>query len=61
MAQVEVGLGAVAGHEDLAVLVRRHRAGVDVQVRVEFLDGDGDQTALENAPEGRNRNALPTG
>ena len=34
---VEVGLGAVLGDEDLAVLERVHRAGVDVEVRVEFL------------------------
>ena len=36
VAEVEVGLGAVVGDEDLAVLVRRHRAGVDVDVRVEL-------------------------
>jgi hypothetical protein len=30
MAEVEVGLGAVVGDEDLAVLIRRHRAGIDV-------------------------------
>ena len=40
VAQVEVGLGAVVGDEDLAVLVRRHRARVDVDVRVELEDGD---------------------
>src|SRR6478736_6737376 len=32
---VEIGLGAVLGHEDLAVLEGAHRARVDVQVRVE--------------------------
>ena len=37
VADVEVGLGAVLGHEDLAVLERAHRARVDVQVRVELL------------------------
>ena len=30
---VEVGLGAVVGHEDLAVLERVHRAGIDVEIR----------------------------
>ena len=33
VAQVEVGLGAIVGDENLAVLVRRHRARVDVDVR----------------------------
>ena len=32
--QIEVGLGAVVGHEDLAVLERAHRAGIDVDVGV---------------------------
>ena len=34
---VEVGLGAVLGDEDLAVLERVHGAGVDVEVGVELL------------------------
>ena len=34
---VEVGLGTVVGDEDLAVLERVHRSGVDVQVWVELL------------------------
>src|SRR3984957_1461709 len=37
VAEIEVGLGAVLGHEHLAVLIRRHRARVDVDVRVELL------------------------
>ena len=37
VADVEVGLGAVLGDEDLAVLERAHRPRVDVQVRVELL------------------------
>ena len=40
MADVEVGLGAVLGDEDLAVLERVHRAGVDVEVGVELLHHD---------------------
>ena len=37
VADVEVGLGAVLGDEDLAVLERVHGARVDVEVRVELL------------------------
>ena len=38
--EVEVGLGAVIGDEDLAVLERRHGAGVDVQIGIELLQRD---------------------
>jgi hypothetical protein len=34
VAEVEVGLGPVVGHEHLTVLVRAHRARVDIDVRV---------------------------
>ena len=37
VAEVEVGLGAVVEDVDLAVLVRAHRARIDVDVRVELL------------------------
>ncbi len=44
VADVEVGLGAVVRDEDLTVLERVHRAGIDVQIRVELLHHDA-QTA----------------
>jgi len=51
VAEVQVRLGAVLRHEDLAVLVRRHRARVHVEVGV-CLDVDdaeaaGDDEELE--------------
>ena len=58
VAQVEVGLGAVLGDEDLAVLVRAHGAGVDVDVRVELLARDLEAAGLEQAPDGRRGDAL---
>ena len=42
---VEVGLGAVLGDEDLAVLERVHRPGVDVEVGVQLLHRDPKATA----------------
>src|SRR4029079_11043475 len=42
-----VGLGAVVGDEHLAVLVRRHRPGVDVDVRIELEDRDPETPGLE--------------
>ena len=47
VAQVEVSLLAVLGHEDLAVLERAHRARVDVQVGVGLLHHDLVATRLE--------------
>jgi hypothetical protein len=47
MADVQVGLGAVVGDVDLAVLVRAHRARIDVQVRIELLEGHGEAAALQ--------------
>lgn len=47
VAKVEVCLGAVFGHVALAMLVRVERAGINVKVRVKFLDGDVVATALE--------------
>jgi hypothetical protein len=58
VAEVEVGFGAVLGDEDLAVLVRRHRAGVDVEVRVEFLDGDAEAARLQHAADGSGGDAF---
>ena len=47
VAQVEVGLGAVVGDVDLAVLVGAHRARIDVDVRVELLQADLVAVAFE--------------
>ncbi len=51
VAEVEVRLGAVLGDEHLAVLVRRHRAGVDVDVRIELLQADRQAAGDEQPPD----------
>ena len=51
VAQVEVGLGAVIGDEHLAVLIRRHRPGVHVDVGVELQDRDAETAGLEDATD----------
>ena len=58
VADVEVGLGAVVGHEDLAVLERVHRARIDVEVRVELLHHDAQSARREQIAEARGRQAL---
>ena len=52
VAEVEVGLGAVVGDEDLAMLEGRHRAGIDVQVGIEFAEPDRIAAGLQQRPEG---------
>ncbi len=59
VAEVEVRLGAVLGDEHLAVLERAHRAGVDVDVRVELLDLDPLAAAHQQAADRGRRDALP--
>ena len=51
VAEVEVGLAAVVGDEHLAVLEGVHRAGVDVDVRVELLHGDPEAPGLQQPTE----------
>src|SRR5262249_36344176 len=59
VAEVEVGLRAVLGHEHLAVLERRHRAGIDVDVRVQLDVGDADAARFEDRGEGSGGDAFP--
>src|SRR2546425_1666216 len=61
MAQVQVGLGAIVGDEDLPMLVGGHGAGVDVDVGVELLEGDAQVAGLQDGPDGRRSNPLANG
>ena len=58
VAEVEVGLGAVVGDEHFAVLERRHRARIDVDVRIELDDGDFEAARFEDRGEGGGGDAL---
>ena len=59
--EIQVGLGAVFGHEDLAVLERAHRPGIDVDVGVELEEGDLQAARLEQRGHGRGGDALSEG
>ena len=61
VAQVEVALMAVVGHEDLAVLEGAHRTRIDVEVGVHLLHRDLVAAALEKAAQGCCSNALTQG
>ena len=50
--QVQVGLAAIIGHENLAVLERVQRAGINVDVRIQLLDNYAEPTLFEETPEG---------
>ena len=59
VAQVEIGFGAVVGDEHFAVLIRRHGAGIDVQVGIALLEGDAKTAAFEQAAHGGRCYAFP--
>src|SRR5665213_1040891 len=59
MPEIQVGLGAILGDEDLAVLVRVHGPGVDVDVRIELLDRNRDAPTLQQPPQRGGRDPLP--
>ena len=58
VAEIEVGLRAVLGDVDLAVLVRAHRAGVNVDVGVELLRCDLEPARLQKTAERGGGDAL---
>src|SRR5580704_4630010 len=58
VAEVEVGFSTIVGDKDFAVLIRAHSAGIHVQVRVTFLDGDFKAATFEETTDGRCRYAL---
>ena len=58
VAEIEIGLRAVLGDVDLAVLVRAHRAGIDVDVGVELLRRDLEPARLQKTSERGGGDAL---
>ena len=58
MPQIEIRLRAVVGDKDLAVLIRVHRAGIDVDIGIKLLHGNPEPAALEQPPQRSRRDAL---
>ena len=58
MAEIEIGLGAVIGDEDLPVLVGAHRAGIDIEVGVELPEPDLEPARLQQRAQRRRRETL---
>jgi hypothetical protein len=59
VAEVEIGFGAVVGDEDFTVLIGRHGAGINVEVRIALLEGDAKTAAFEQAAHRSRRYAFP--
>src|SRR5947207_15831046 len=58
VAEIEIGFRAVFGDEDFPVLIRVHGAGVDVDVRIKFLNRNADPARLQQPPERGCRDAF---
>ena len=61
VAQVEIGFRAVVGDKHFAVLIGRHRAGINVQVGIALLEGDFETAAFEQAADRGRRDAFAQG
>ncbi len=53
MAEVEIGLGPVIGDEHLAMLERRHGAGIDIEIGVELSEPHREAARLQQSPQCR--------
>ncbi len=51
--QIQVGLGAVIGDENLSVLERGHGTGINVDIGIKFLHRDPQATGLKQCAQGR--------
>src|SRR4029077_11153004 len=58
MTEVEIGLGAVVGDEHLAVLVGRHRAWVDIEIRIKLAQAHLVAACLQERAERRRSETL---
>ena len=51
VAKIEIGLGAVIRHEYFAVLIRRHRSGIDIEIGIELAKPDLVASGLQERTE----------
>ena len=61
MPDVEVGLGAVVGDEDLAVLERVHGSRIHVQIGIQFLHHHAESARRQKIAQARGREAFAEG
>ena len=53
MAKVQIGFRAIIGDKHFAMFKGRHRAGIDVQIRVQFAQTHGVAAGLQQGPQSR--------
>ena len=58
MSEVKVGLCTVIGDVHLTVLIRRHRARIHVEIRVELDDGDAQPARFQEEADGGGGDSL---
>ena len=56
--EIEIGLRAVIGHEHFAVLIRRHRSGIEVEIGVELAEADLVASGLQQGTQCRRSQTL---
>ena len=61
VAEVEIGLGSIVQHVHLAMLIRAHGAGIDVQIGIELLECNGQSAILQQGSQRRRGEALAEG
>src|SRR6185437_4918026 len=61
MAEIEIGLGAVVGDVDFAMLIRAHSPRIDIEVRIELPRPDLESARLEERAERRCRETFAEG
>ncbi len=59
MPQIEIRFRSILSDENLSVLEGRHRARVNIEIGIYFLEGDGDISALEYPADRGDSNPLP--
>ena len=58
MAEIEIGLGAVVGDVDLAVLIGTHGPGIDVQIGIELPQAHAKSARLQQCAQRRRGETL---
>jgi hypothetical protein len=61
MAEIEIGLGTIVGDIDLAVLVRAHGAGIDIDIGIELAQADLVSARLQQRADRRRCQTFPEG
>src|SRR5262249_6856183 len=57
--EIEIGLRAIVGDEDFAVLERAHRARINVKIRIKLLESNLQAAAFEQTPDARCGDTFP--